>query len=83
LFPRAALAGCAKARRASWSRAAAPARTPSQARCAFRDAQVLAVDLSLASLAYALRKTRELGLGNSSIGKPTCWSPARFPGASI
>jgi Tfp pilus assembly protein PilF/SAM-dependent methyltransferase len=30
----------------------------------FRDARVLAVDLSLASLSYAIRKTRELGLGN-------------------
>jgi Tfp pilus assembly protein PilF/SAM-dependent methyltransferase len=30
----------------------------------FRNARVLAVDLSLASLSYALRKTRELGLHN-------------------
>jgi SAM-dependent methyltransferase len=30
----------------------------------FSGARVLAVDLSLASLAYAARKTRELGLGN-------------------
>jgi tetratricopeptide (TPR) repeat protein/SAM-dependent methyltransferase len=30
----------------------------------FADADVLAIDLSEASLAYALRKTRELGLGN-------------------
>jgi tetratricopeptide (TPR) repeat protein/SAM-dependent methyltransferase len=30
----------------------------------FRDSSVLAVDLSLTSLAYALRKTRELGIGN-------------------
>lgn len=30
----------------------------------FPDARVLAVDLSLSSLAYARRKTRELGLGN-------------------
>ncbi len=30
----------------------------------FRDAQVLAVDLSLSSLCYAKRKTRELGLSN-------------------
>jgi len=30
----------------------------------FRDASVLAVDLSLTSLAYAARKTREFGIGN-------------------
>ena len=30
----------------------------------FLDSSVLAVDLSLASLAYAVRKTRELGIGN-------------------
>ena len=30
----------------------------------FPDSSVLAVDLSLTSLAYALRKTRELGIGN-------------------
>lgn len=30
----------------------------------FRGARVLAIDLSLASLSYALRKTRELGLAN-------------------
>lgn len=30
----------------------------------YRDARILAIDLSLASLAYALRKTRELGIGN-------------------
>jgi len=32
--------------------------------CLFGNVQVLAVDLSLASLAYAKRKTREVGVGN-------------------
>lgn len=35
-----------------------------QAALRFADARVLAIDLSLASLAYALRKTREMGLTN-------------------
>lgn len=35
-----------------------------QAALRFAEARVLAVDLSLASLAYALRKTREMGLTN-------------------
>jgi tetratricopeptide (TPR) repeat protein/SAM-dependent methyltransferase len=34
----------------------------------FEDADVLAIDLSTASLAYALRKTRELGLANLRFG---------------
>ncbi len=37
---------------------------PIQTAQQFRGARVLAVDLSLASLSYAKRKTRELGLGN-------------------
>jgi tetratricopeptide (TPR) repeat protein/SAM-dependent methyltransferase len=35
-----------------------------EAAWAFRNTQVLAIDLSMRSLAYALRKTRELGLSN-------------------
>ena len=36
----------------------------SRPRSSFAGARVLAIDLSLTSLAYALRKTRELGVGN-------------------
>jgi SAM-dependent methyltransferase/Tfp pilus assembly protein PilF len=37
---------------------------PIQTALRFANAQIVAIDLSLASLAYALRKTRELGVGN-------------------
>ena len=40
----------------------------------YPNARLLGIDVSLSSLAYARRKTRELGLRISSMHKPIFWS---------
>jgi SAM-dependent methyltransferase len=52
-----------------WSPAAAPAPIRSDTALRFPQARVLAVDISRASLAYARRKSRELGLTNIGYGQ--------------
>jgi len=46
----------------------------------FRGARVLAIDLSLASLGYALRKTRELGLDGIDYRQADLLVPGAIPG---
>ncbi|HEX9395236.1 MAG TPA: methyltransferase domain-containing protein [Burkholderiales bacterium] len=46
----------------------------------FRDARVLAVDLSRASLAYAMRKSRELGLERIEYRQADLLAPDAIPG---
>jgi SAM-dependent methyltransferase len=80
LFPRAALEGlaavaprCLVAGCGTGQNAIATARR-------FRGARVLAIDLSLASLAYAERKTRELGIGNIEYRQADLLAAGALPG---
>jgi len=64
MFPEADLAGIPDAPARILVAGCGTGRHPIGTARRFRDASVLAVDLSLTSLAYAVRKTRELGIGN-------------------
>ena len=64
LFPEADLAGIPDTPARILVAGCGTGRHPIGTARRFPDSSVLAVDLSLTSLAYALRKTRELGIGN-------------------
>jgi Flp pilus assembly protein TadD/SAM-dependent methyltransferase len=64
LFPEADLAGVPDVPARILVAGCGTGRHPINTARRFPDASVLAVDLSLTSLAYAVRKTRELGIGN-------------------
>ena len=64
LFPLADLAGLSEAPARILIAGCGTGRHPIGTARRFPDSSVLAIDLSLASLAYAKRKTQELGIGN-------------------
>jgi SAM-dependent methyltransferase len=63
-FPHASLAGLSEAPPRILIAGCGTGRHPIGTARRFPDSSVLAIDLSLASLAYAKRKTQELGIGN-------------------
>jgi SAM-dependent methyltransferase len=79
LFPGAALDGLAAAPRSLVAGCGTGQNAIATAR-RFAGARVLAIDLSLASLGYALRKTRELGIGNIEYRQADLLAPGALPG---
>ena len=81
-FPEADLAGIPDAPARILVAGCGTGRHPIGTARRFPDSSVLAVDLSLTSLAYAVRKTRELGIGNIEYRQADILALGALPSAS-